>query len=267
MFQRLREDIRCVFDRDPAARTFFEVVTTYPGVHAVIYYRLCHALWNARLKWLARWLSTLARWLTGIEIHPAATIGRRFFIDHGMGVVVGETAEIGDDCTLYHGVTLGGTSWKKGKRHPTLGNDVVVGAGAKVLGPITVGAGARIGSNAVVVKDVPPGATVVGVPGRVVKREAVSDEHDQRRRAFAKKIGFDAYGTTQDMPDPVANAINHMLDHIHAMDNKLEMLGEALKKANIEYKDMPLPELKSSELDDSAEVSGANPAVSPIVKR
>lgn len=256
MFQRLREDIRCVFDRDPAARTFFEVITTYPGVHAVIYYRLCHALWKARLKWLARWLSTLARWLTGIEIHPAATIGRRFFIDHGMGVVIGETAEIGDDCTLYHGVTLGGTTWKKGKRHPTLANDVVVGAGAKVLGPILVGPGARIGSNAVVVKDVPPGATVVGIPGRVVKQQTVPDASDQRRRAFAKKIGFDAYGTAQDMPDPVANAFDRMLDHIHAMDNKLEALGQALKKANIDFADVPLPELTPGEIGERREPSG-----------
>ena len=224
-------------------------MTTYPGVHAVIFYRLSHGLWNARLKWLARWLSTLGRWLTGIEIHPAAKIGRRFFIDHGMGVVVGETAEIGDDCTLYHGVTLGGTTWKKGKRHPTLGDDVVVGAGAKVLGPIIIGAGARIGSNAVVVKDVPPGATVVGIPGRVVKQAAAPDEHDERRRAFAKKIGFDAYGTPQDMPDPVANAIDRMLDHIHAMDSKLEMLCEALKKAEIDFKDIPLPSLDSSDLN------------------
>ena len=254
MFQRLREDIGSVFDRDPAARTFFEVVTTYPGVHAVIFYRLSHALWNARLKWLARWLSTLARWLTGIEIHPAAKIGRRFFIDHGMGVVVGETAEIGDDCTLYHGVTLGGTTWKKGKRHPSLGDDVVVGAGAKVLGPIIIGAGARIGSNAVVVKDVPPGATVVGIPGRVVKQATAPDEHDERRRAFAKKIGFDAYGASQDMPDPVANAIDRMLDHIHAMDSKLEMLCNALKKADIEIKDMPLPELKYNEFNESSDV-------------
>jgi serine O-acetyltransferase len=250
MFQRLREDIDSVFDRDPAARTFFEVLTTYPGLHAVIVYRLSHALWNVRLKWLARWFSTLGRWLTGIEIHPAAKIGRRFFIDHGMGVVVGETAEIGDDCTLYHGVTLGGTTWKKGKRHPTLGDDVVVGAGAKVLGPITVGPGARIGSNAVVVKDVPPGATVVGIPGRVVKRSA-QDEQDQRRRDFAKKIGFDAYGTPQDMPDPVANAIDRMLDHIHALDSKVEMLCDALKQADIEIKDMPLPELKSNEFNGS----------------
>lgn len=254
MFQRLREDIGSVFDRDPAARTSFEVLTTYPGVHAVIFYRLSHALWNLRLKWPARFLSTLARWITGIEIHPAAKIGRRFFIDHGMGVVVGETAEIGDDCTLYHGVTLGGTTWKKGKRHPTLGNDVVVGAGAKVLGPIVIGAAARIGSNAVVVKDIPPGATVVGIPGRVVKQMAAQDEHDQRRRAFAKKIGFDAYGTTQDMPDPVANAIDRMLDHIHAMDSKVEMLCDALKKANIDIEDMPLPELKSNEFNGSSNI-------------
>ncbi|MGD8742745.1 MAG: serine O-acetyltransferase, partial [Granulosicoccaceae bacterium] len=161
MFSRLREDIRCVFDRDPAARNAFEVLTTYPGLHALLLHRLSHRLWHWRLKWLARWLAGFARWWTGVEIHPAARIGRRFFIDHGMGVVVGETAEIGDDCTLYHGVTLGGTSWKKGKRHPTLGNDVVVGAGAKVLGPITLGDGARVGSNAVVVKGVPAGATVV----------------------------------------------------------------------------------------------------------
>ena len=244
MFQRLREDIRIVFDRDPAARTAFEVITTYPGVHAVLYYRLSHKLWNAGLKWLARLVSTFARWLTGIEIHPAAKIGRRFFIDHGMGVVIGETAEIGDDCTLYHGVTLGGTTWKKGKRHPTLGNDIVVGAGAKVLGPITLGDGARVGSNAVVVKDVPPGATVVGVPGRVVQRDQLAlDEAQHRRRAFAKKIGFDAYGTTQDMPDPVANALDQLLDHIHAMDTKMETLCETLKKAGLEFQDTPLPQI------------------------
>src|SRR3569623_1386145 len=182
MLQRLREDIRIVFDRDPAARTAFEVLTTYPGLHAVLYYRLSHRLWNMGCKWLARFVSTLARWLTGIEIHPAAQIGRRLFIDHGMGVVIGETAEIGDDCTLYHGVTLGGTSWKKGKRHPTLGSDVVVGAGAKVLGPIVLGKGVRVGSNAVVVKDVPAGATVVGVPGRIEQRAHVAGDAAQARR-------------------------------------------------------------------------------------
>lgn len=263
MFDRLREDINSVFARDPAARTFFEVVTTYPGVHAVIFYRMSHALWNGGLKWPARWLSAVARWLTGIEVHPAARIGRRFFIDHGMGVVVGETAEIGDDCTLYHGVTLGGTTWHEGKRHPTLGNDVVVGAGAKVLGPITVGSGARIGSNAVVVKDVPAGATVVGIPGRVVRQGRALDEREQRRREFAKKIGFDAYGTAQDMPDPVADAIDRMLDHIHAMDGKLEMLCEALKEANIKIKDMPLPTLESSDLDrPSSDDKAGSPASS-----
>ena len=154
MFRHIREDIRCVFDRDPAARTSFEVMTTYPGVHALLLHRFAHGLWNMDLRWLARVMSTLSRWLTGVEIHPGAKIGRRFFIDHGMGVVIGETAEIGDDCTLYHGVTLGGTSWNKGKRHPTLKDNVVVGAGAKVLGPIVLEEGARVGSNAVVVKGV-----------------------------------------------------------------------------------------------------------------
>lgn len=155
MFEQLREDIACVFERDPAARTSFEVLTNYPGLHAVWLHRISHRLWRRKWKWLARTLSTFGRWLTGIEIHPGAQIGRRFFIDHGMGVVIGETSEIGDDCTLYHGVTLGGTTWQAGKRHPTLGNDIVVGAGAKILGPLIVGNGARIGSNAVVLKSVP----------------------------------------------------------------------------------------------------------------
>ena len=166
----LREDIACVFDRDPAARNTFEVVTTYPGVHAILHYRVADWLWLKGLKWLARLLSTFSRWLTGIEIHPGAQIGRRFFIDHGMGVVIGETAVVGDDVTLYQGVTLGGTALHHGKRHPTIENDVIVGAGAKVLGPITVGHCARIGSNSVVIKDVPECATVVGIPGRVVSK-------------------------------------------------------------------------------------------------
>ena len=252
MFSRLKEDIRCVFDRDPAARNAFEVATTYPGVHAVLFHRLSHRLWNAGLLWLARMLSTIARWLTGIEIHPGARIGRRFFIDHGMGVVIGETAIIGDDCTLYHGVTLGGTSWQKGKRHPTLGNDVVVGAGAKVLGPIEVGDGARIGSNAVVVKPVPPGTTVIGVPGRLVDPTKGKGDQDRRHR-MAEKMGFDAYGVTQDAPDPVAHAINCMLDHIHVMDQRMQAMCEQIKRITGEQPELDLPGLEACEIASTAE--------------
>ena len=171
MFKHIKEDISVVFERDPAARTHWEIITTYPGVHALIIHRLSHWVWGKRLFWIARFISHIGRFLTGIEIHPGATIGRRVFIDHGMGVVIGETAVVGDDCTLYHGVTLGGTSWNKGKRHPTLEQGVVIGAGAKVLGPITIGKGAKIGSNAVVVKDVPENATAVGIPARILEQE------------------------------------------------------------------------------------------------
>lgn len=247
MFERLREDIRCVFDRDPAARNAFEVLTTYPGIHALMFHRLAHALWRRGFKWSARMISHLGRWLTGIEIHPGARIGRRFFIDHGMGVVIGETAEIGDDCTLYHGVTLGGTSWEKGKRHPTLGNNVVIGAGAKVLGPIRVGDNARIGSNAVVLKDVPEGATVVGIPGRIVTRRA--EELRPHRQEMARKMGFDAYGTTKDMPDPVARAINGILDHLHAMDKRLEQTTHAVKALGGQVDDEPVPEIDRSQIE------------------
>jgi serine O-acetyltransferase len=247
MWERLREDLDCVFDRDPAARTRFEVVTTYPGFHAVLAHRISHSLAKNGLPWLARVISNIARLFTGIEIHPGAKIGRRFFIDHGMGVVIGETAEIGDDCTLYHGVTLGGTTWEKGKRHPTLGNDVVIGAGAKVLGPIHIGDDVRIGSNAVVVKDVPAGATVVGVPGRVVAGGA--DEQQQRRETIARKMGFDAYGSTRDAPDPVAHAINSMLDHIHAMDKRLEDMCRGLKSLGAEVGELQMPDLGACELD------------------
>ncbi len=232
MFEQIREDIRCVFDRDPAARNAFEVLTTYPGIHAVLMHRFAHRLWNAGFRWLARMVSHIARWLTGIEIHPGARLGRRFFIDHGMGVVIGETAVVGDDCTLYHGVTLGGTSWEKGKRHPTLEDNVVVGAGAKVLGPITIGEGARIGSNSVVVKAVPPGVTVVGVPGRLIERNRAA--HQQRRDQIARKLGFDAYGVSRDAPDPVAHAINCMLDHIHVMETRMGAMCEALKALGAE---------------------------------
>jgi len=245
MFSRIREDVRCVFERDPAARNSFDVLTTYPGIHAVLMHRLTHGLWSLGLKWLARVLSNLARWYTGIEIHPGAVIGRRFFIDHGMGVVIGETTEIGDDCTLYHGVTLGGTSWDKGKRHPTLGNNVVIGAGAKVLGPVSVEDGVRIGSNAVVLKDVPAGMTVVGVPGRLV---GALHQPDDKRQEIARKMGFDAYGATQDMPDPVATAVNGILDHIHAMDGRLEDMCKGLKDLGAEIGDLDLPNLDSCNL-------------------
>ena len=230
MLDYLKEDIACVFERDPAARTTLEVLTTSAGLHAIWLHRVSHRLWNLGLKWPARLLSHVSRWLTGVEIHPGATIGRRLFIDHGMGIVIGETSEIDDDCSLYHGVTLGGTTWNKGKRHPTLHNNVVVGAGAKILGPITVGANARIGSNAVVVKDVPPGATVVGVPGHVA---APKDDKSKRREAMAKRIGFDAYGTTKDTPDPIANAIDSLLDHIHSMETQIEAMQKAMREHGI----------------------------------
>jgi serine O-acetyltransferase len=251
MLDRIREDVRCVFERDPAARNAFEVLTLYPGIHAILLHRLSHRLWHLRLRWIARLISNLARWLTGIEIHPGACIGRRFFIDHGMGVVIGETAVIGDDCTLYHGVTLGGTSWEKGKRHPTLGNDVVVGAGAKVLGPIAVGDGARIGSNAVVVKPVPSNSTVIGVPGRLVSRPTT--DQMQRREAIARKMGFDAYGATRDAPDPVAHAINCMLDHIHAMDRKMQSMCAALDGLGGSVSNEALPDLEPCEIVSLAE--------------
>jgi len=228
MFQRIRDDIRSVFERDPAARSTLEVLLTYPGLHAVWAHRVTHHLWRWRLKLLARVLAQLTRWLTGIEIHPGATIGNRFFIDHGMGVVIGETAEIGDDCTLYHGVTLGGTSWERAKRHPTLGKNVVVGAGAKILGPITIGDNARVGSNSVVVKDVPAGATVVGIPARMVI--ARDDANSEKRRAMAEKIGFDAYGQHHgQLPDPVAQALDRILDHLHAVDERLALQDRLLQ--------------------------------------
>ncbi len=244
----MRDYIKSIRRRDPAARSVLEILFAYPGIHAMAMHRLSHFLWRIHLHWLGRMLSQLGRWLTGIEIHPGAIIGKRFFIDHGMGVVIGETAEIGDDCTLYHGVTLGGTSWEKEKRHPTLGNDVVVGAGAKVLGPIRVGDGARIGSNSVVVKDVPAGATVVGIPGRIVVAQK-KDEHDARRKAMAKKIGFDAYGQTKDMPDPVAHAVDCLLDHMHGVDERLDQICSSLKKSGIDISSADLPKLPKDHLE------------------
>jgi serine O-acetyltransferase len=219
MFSRIKEEIAVVFDRDPAARNTWEVITCYPGFHALLSHRLAHWLWGERLRWLARMTSHISRWLTGIEIHPGATIGRRFFIDHGMGVVIGETAEIGDDCTLYHGVTLGGTSWNKGKRHPTLEAGVVVGAGAKILGPITIGTGARIGSNAVVVKAVPAGATAIGIPARIVEADAAT----QNGR-------FSAYAVGNNQNDPFAYAVHELVGHAADTDKRIDFILEELKR-------------------------------------
>jgi len=220
MFTRIREDIACVFERDPAARSTWEVITCYPGFHALLIHRLAHRLWRIKLRWLARFVSHVSRFLTGIEIHPGAKVGRRVFIDHGMGVVIGETAELGDDCTLYHGVTLGGTSWNKGKRHPTLRQGVVIGAGAKVLGPVVVGEGAKIGSNAVVVKDVPAGATALGIPARVIL-----DEQDKTREEKAAKLGFSAYAVSAKAEDdPLAKAVQGLLDHSVDMDKRIELI-------------------------------------------
>lgn len=245
MFPALQRYLDSIRARDPAARSGFEILTTYPGVHALGLHRVANALWRWRLRWLARFVGYFSRWLTGIEIHPAAKVGQRFFIDHGMGVVIGETAEVGDDCTFYHGVTLGGTSWQPEKRHPTVGNNVVIGAGAKVLGPISVGDGARIGSNSVVVKDVAAGATVVGIPGREI---APPDERQQKRAEMARKMGFAAYGQGAQMPDPVAHAIDCMLDHMHAVDQRLETLCTALKEAGIAVAPLDLPDLSSCQV-------------------
>ena len=222
MFRRTREDIQCVFERDPAARSVWEVLTCYPGFHALQMHRFSHTLWRMKLRWLARFMSHIARFLTGIEIHPGATIGRRVFIDHGMGVVIGETAEIGDGCTLYHGVTLGGVSWNKGKRHPTLGKGVVVGAGAKILGPFTVGEGAKVGSNSVVVKPVPPGATVVGIPARIV--EAAPGQGEVGRMAF------DAYAVGADLDDPLNKVLVTLGTRTEDMDGRLAKILERLEE-------------------------------------
>lgn len=229
MFSRLREDLASVRERDPAARSTFEVLTCYPGVHALMFHRLAHAAWGRGFFWLGRFISHISRFLTGIEIHPGATIGRRVFIDHGMGTVIGETAEIGDDCTIYQAVTLGGTSLYRGtKRHPTLGKGVVVGAGAKVLGGFTVGDGAKIGSNAVVVKPVPAGATAVGNPARLV-----DPERDAAREQKAEQMGFSAYGVTRDMDDPVSKALHGLLDHSVETDRRLQVILARLEAAGI----------------------------------
>jgi serine O-acetyltransferase len=219
----LKEDISVVFERDPAARSVWEVLTCYPGVHALVFHRFSHGCWRHGLKWLARWIAHWGRWLTGVEIHPGARIGRRFFIDHGMGVVIGETAEIGDDCTLYHGVTLGGTTWNKGKRHPTLKDGVVVGAGAKILGPITIGARAKVGSNAVVVKDVPDEATAIGIPARLV------DGGEAPGR-------FAAYAVALDTNDPVTRAMHALIDHSADTDKRIDQIVAELERLGLQLK-------------------------------
>ena len=234
MFARLREDIRCILDRDPAARSAWEVLTCYPGLHALWMHRIANACWRREWRWLGRFVSHLGRWFTGIELHPGATIGRRVFIDHGMGVVVGETAVIGDDCTIYQGVTLGGTSLAKGaKRHPTLGRGVIIGAGAQVLGGFTVGEGARVGSNAVVVKEVPAGATAVGNPARILQLQA-----DARREAAANQMGFSAYGLASG-DDPLTQALHGLIDHAAAQQREIETLRQALIQAGIAVPQAP----------------------------
>ena len=221
---RIIEDVRSVFARDPAARNVFEILTCYSGVQAVIFYRLTHFLWRYKLLWIARFISTLARWITGIEIHPGAIIGRRFFIDHGMGVVIGETAIIGDDCMLYHGVTLGGTTWDKVKRHPTLKNGVVIGAGAKILGPITLGNNVRVGSNSVVVRSIDDNETVVGIPGRIVKKKAEDGD------------SFDSYAANASgiSNDPTLQAVNSLIDRIAEMEEKLDKMPSKKSSKSIE---------------------------------
>jgi serine O-acetyltransferase len=225
MFSRLRSDIQCILDRDPAARSKWEVLTCYPGLHAILLHRVAHWLWQRDLRWLGRFTSQISRWLTGVEIHPGATIGDHVFIDHGMGVVIGETAEIGEGCTIYQGVTLGGTSLTKGsKRHPTLGRNVVVGAGAKVLGGFIVGDNAAVGSNAVVTKPVPPGATAVGIPARIIQAE-----DSARREEAAAKMGFSAYGVTAN-DDPLSQAMRGLIDNASLQEHQIALIWAAIEK-------------------------------------
>ncbi len=247
MFARLREDIACILERDPAARSRWEVLTCYPGLHALVMHRWAHALWTRGLRWPGRFVSHLARFLTGIEIHPGATIGRRVFIDHGMGVVIGEMAEVGDGCTIYQGVTLGGTSLVKGaKRHPTLEAGVIVGANAAVLGGFTVGTGARVGSGAVVTKPVPAGATAVGNPARIIQAE-----QDQQREVAAAKMGFSAYGLTQG-DDPMAQALKGLIDHAGSQEQQIAMLWQAIEKLSARSRELPLSDCVPQEAHTEA---------------
>jgi len=220
MLKKLKEDLSIVFERDPAARSYLEILTTYPGVHAILFHRIAHRVWKMKLFWLGRLISHISRFLTGIEIHPGAEIGSRFFIDHGMGVVIGETSIIGDDCTIYHGVTLGGTSWKQGKRHPTLENKVVVGAGAKILGPITICSGAKIGSNAVVVKDIPKNVVAVGIPARIVQ--------DTENKANA----FRPYAVGKDEADPMIKSIQSLIKQVNKQEKMIADLENTIAETS-----------------------------------
>ncbi|MFO1334705.1 MAG: serine O-acetyltransferase [Piscinibacter sp.] len=237
MFQRLREDIECILERDPAARSRWEVLTCYPGLHALLIHRWAHAAWKAQWHWLGRFLSHTGRFLTGIEIHPGATIGRRVFIDHGMGIVIGEMAEVHDECTIYQGVTLGGTSLVRGaKRHPTLERGVIVGANACILGGFTVGAGARVGSGAVVTKPVPAGATAVGNPARIIEAQA-----DAAREEASARMGFSAYGVTQG-DDPVAQAMKGLIDNASGHEHQIALLWQAIEKLSQRSRELPTPD-------------------------
>lgn len=225
MFSRLKSDIQTILERDPAARNTWEALTCYPGLHALVLHRRAHWFWHNGFKWLGRFTSHIGRFLTGIEIHPGAVIGQKVFFDHAMGVVIGETAEVGDGCTIYQGVTLGGTSLYKGtKRHPTLGNNVVVGAGAKVLGGFTVGDGAKVGSNAVVTKPVPAGATAVGNPARIIEAEA-----DLKREETASRLGFSAYGVTQN-DDPLSQAMRGLIDNAASQEHQIALLWQTIEQ-------------------------------------
>ncbi|MGZ9712950.1 serine O-acetyltransferase [Glaciimonas sp. GNP009] len=234
MFSRLREDIANIIARDPAARTALEVACCYPGFHAIVMHRWAAFCWAHEFKLIGRFIAHIARILTGIEIHPAATIGRRVFIDHGFGVVIGETADVGDDCTIYQGVTLGGTSLGKGiKRHPTLARGVIIGAGAKILGSFTVGEGAKVGSNAVVVKAVPAGATAVGNPARIIQTEVHNAQEDAAARMFA------AYGVTPNGDDPLSKALHGLIDNAAAQEHQIARIVALLKSAGIACDSLP----------------------------
>ncbi|MCS6766359.1 MAG: serine O-acetyltransferase [Candidatus Protistobacter heckmanni] len=242
MFSRLKEDIDAIMQRDPAARSRWEVLTCYPGLHAVMMHRYAHACWKAGMRWLARWLSHLGRALTGIEIHPGATLGRRVFIDHGMGVVIGETAVVEDDVTIYQGVTLGGTSLARGvKRHPTLAKGSVISAGAKVLGDIRVGEGGRVGSNAVLLKDVPDGATAVGIPARILQKQAAP--------ASGRDEGFSAYGITPNADDPVSLALTSLIECASSQQEKINAILLALDRLGAHLEQTPNGKFDASELE------------------